>query len=346
MGIFTRFTLRSLARNRVRTAVTVAGIALSTALMTAVLTSVGSMQAALLERTVADEGSWHIFTTDVSDEALNALEADGRTSDIATFEELGSAADCRRWTSYSLTASSWPVQHACPTVAKGSVEPDGRSRYARHGPSSWKGGMPADGRTRSILPDYAQAAQTLGRRRRAAARAPSGPLAGVEHASRSIWEHACTLTEACEPVVLSSVDEWRHSVEQGTGTVNVDPGDVSARTLPWWRGFYERQPPFTGEQSHAVASVLLGRGQRSPAPLTGIGEGEVRRDDGRVRARRGASAAWRRCRRSWSRPRRAWPTMRTRRLYHGNICSRTSASPTDRPIWGTLWMRRGRARAW
>lgn len=57
MGIFTRFTLRSLAKNRVRTAVTVVGIALSTALLAAVLTSVGSMQAALMERTMATEGS-------------------------------------------------------------------------------------------------------------------------------------------------------------------------------------------------------------------------------------------------------------------------------------------------
>ena len=57
MGIFTRFTLRSLAKNRVRTAVTVAGIALSTALLAAVLTSVGSMQAALLQRTMDTEGS-------------------------------------------------------------------------------------------------------------------------------------------------------------------------------------------------------------------------------------------------------------------------------------------------
>ena len=121
MGIFTRFTLRSLARNRVRTAVTVAGIALSTALMTAVLTSVGSMQAALLERTVADEGSWHIFTTDVSDEALNALEADGRTSDIATFEELGSA---RLSEVESYTYGEFVAVRTLPEEAKGSFNPD------------------------------------------------------------------------------------------------------------------------------------------------------------------------------------------------------------------------------
>ena len=53
-GIFTRFTLRSLAQNRVRTAVTVVGIALSTALLAAVLTSVASVQQGLLERM----GAW------------------------------------------------------------------------------------------------------------------------------------------------------------------------------------------------------------------------------------------------------------------------------------------------
>ena len=56
-GIFTRFTLRSLAQNRVRTAVTVVGIALSTALLAAVLTSVASVQQGLLERTMVTEGS-------------------------------------------------------------------------------------------------------------------------------------------------------------------------------------------------------------------------------------------------------------------------------------------------
>lgn len=72
-GIFTRFTLRSLAQNRVRTAVTVVGIALSTALLAAVLTSVASVQQGLLERTMVTEGSWHVYSPDVPAQGIDAL---------------------------------------------------------------------------------------------------------------------------------------------------------------------------------------------------------------------------------------------------------------------------------
>lgn len=55
-NVFTRFTLRSLAANRVRTVVSAVGVALSVALITAVLTSVVSLTNMLVERTAADEG--------------------------------------------------------------------------------------------------------------------------------------------------------------------------------------------------------------------------------------------------------------------------------------------------
>ena len=77
-GIFTRFTLRTLARNRVRTAVTVIGIALSAALLAAVLTSVASVQAGMLERTRATEGSWHVFSSEVPASAVDALAESDR----------------------------------------------------------------------------------------------------------------------------------------------------------------------------------------------------------------------------------------------------------------------------
>ena len=91
-GIFTRFTLRSLAQNRVRTAVTVVGIALSTALLAAVLTSVASVQQGLLERTMVTEGSWHVFSPDVPAQGIDALVESDAVTDLATFRDLGSAA--------------------------------------------------------------------------------------------------------------------------------------------------------------------------------------------------------------------------------------------------------------
>ena len=45
MSIFTRFTIKSLVKNRTRTVVSIIGVALSVALITAVLTSVVSLSA-------------------------------------------------------------------------------------------------------------------------------------------------------------------------------------------------------------------------------------------------------------------------------------------------------------
>lgn len=94
MGIFTRFTLRSLAKNRVRTAVTVVGITLSCALVCAIATSVTSLQGALLTRALETEGAWQAFGSFGPDEAaggLGALAADDHVTDVVTSRELGSA---------------------------------------------------------------------------------------------------------------------------------------------------------------------------------------------------------------------------------------------------------------
>ena len=155
MGIFTRFTLRSLAKNRVRTAVTVVGIALSTALLAAVLTSVGSMQAALMERTMATEGSWHVFSSELSATAVDALADSDQVSDLMTFTKGGTAAlseeDARNLGDF-LTLKSMP------TVAKGSDEPMG-APYALM-PELVEGGMPQTA-DEVILPDYLKG-ETLG----------------------------------------------------------------------------------------------------------------------------------------------------------------------------------------
>ncbi len=94
MGIFTRFTLRSLAKNRVRTAVTVVGIMLSCALVCAIATSVTSLQAALLTRALETEGAWQGYASLAPDEAESTLEklgADDHVTDVVTSQELGSA---------------------------------------------------------------------------------------------------------------------------------------------------------------------------------------------------------------------------------------------------------------
>ena len=58
MSAMTRFTLRSLGANRVRTLVTVAGVALAAALLTAVLTSYTSLENFLYRDEVQRNGLW------------------------------------------------------------------------------------------------------------------------------------------------------------------------------------------------------------------------------------------------------------------------------------------------
>ena len=150
-GIFTRFTLRSLAQNRVRTAVTVVGIALSTALLAAVLTSVASVQQGLLERTMVTEGSWHVFSPDVPAQGIDALVESDAVTDLATFRDLGSAAlapdDANRLGAFIALKTT-------PTTVKGVDEPGG-APYSLM-PELASGRCPRQ-RTRSCCPTISKA---------------------------------------------------------------------------------------------------------------------------------------------------------------------------------------------
>lgn len=66
MSVMTSFTARTLAKNRVRTAVTIAGVTLAAALLTAVLTSVSSLNGYMYESALATGGSHQadVWTTD------------------------------------------------------------------------------------------------------------------------------------------------------------------------------------------------------------------------------------------------------------------------------------------
>ena len=130
-GIFTRFTLRSLAQNRVRTAVTVVGIALSTALLAAVLTSVASVQQGLLERTMVTEGSWHVFSPDVPAQGIDALVESDAVTDLATFRDLGSAAlapdDANRLGAFIALKTTPTTVKGVERAGRRAVLPDARA---------------------------------------------------------------------------------------------------------------------------------------------------------------------------------------------------------------------------
>lgn len=122
MSVMTNFTVRSLAKNRVRTIVSVVGIALSCALITAIFTTLTSLNAGLYQRTLESEGSWQIYASDVSDTSLDSMLQSDRITDMATYEELGSAAfsDEER----NLYGGYLTVKTA-PAAVKGSFEVDG-----------------------------------------------------------------------------------------------------------------------------------------------------------------------------------------------------------------------------
>ena len=89
MSVFTRYTLRSLAKNRTRTAVSIVGVALSVALITAVLTSVVSLSNLLLVRTAADEGWWYGEVANVATSDYERLRTNPDVTDLTGIADLG-----------------------------------------------------------------------------------------------------------------------------------------------------------------------------------------------------------------------------------------------------------------
>ncbi|GKG90557.1 ABC transporter permease [Gordonibacter urolithinfaciens] len=312
MGIFTRFTLRSLAKNRVRTAVTVAGIALSTALLAAVLTSVGSMQAALLQRTMDTEGSWHVFSSDVSGEALEAIAADDRTVDIATFEELGSALLSDE---EAHVVGEFVAVRTLPRAMKGSFEPNGQPLAIM--PEIVEGRLP-ESADEVVLPDYARGIELGGEGART-----DGPLAvGSELAldlGTRLYDNGVD-----GPAVLSSVDNWYRSPERNSGDAEEELVDISERTYRVV-GFYERQPNFPGNNFAASSSsiVALAAPGQTGGALTGAyvrtqGIGSLEDMKAFMAGATGTEDF-------------------SSTYFHTNLFRYLGISD-GRPIWGTLWM--------
>lgn len=93
-NVFTRFTLRSLRANRVRTTVTIVGVALATGLLMAVLASVTSLQAALVNYVRSTDGVWQesfSYTDDATLGNLRTLAGD-HLDRLATRRDLGAVA--------------------------------------------------------------------------------------------------------------------------------------------------------------------------------------------------------------------------------------------------------------
>ena len=95
MNAMTNFTLHSLKANRVRTAVTIAGVALAAALLTAVLTTYFSFTDYLYRSEAANAGTWMAYA-EVNDMAaaegdIARAKGDPRVTGVATLEDAGFA---------------------------------------------------------------------------------------------------------------------------------------------------------------------------------------------------------------------------------------------------------------
>ena len=96
MNAMTNFTLHSLRANRVRTAVTIAGVALAAALLTAVLTTYFSFTDYLYRSEAANAGTWMAYAEAddmaASEADIARAQDDPRVTGVATLEDAGFAA--------------------------------------------------------------------------------------------------------------------------------------------------------------------------------------------------------------------------------------------------------------
>lgn len=91
MSAITKFTRRSLAKNRVRTGVTIAGVALAAALLTGVLTCVTSLNAFLYENEVAENGLWTASAWIDDDATIQDARESVYVTDLVVMRDVGFA---------------------------------------------------------------------------------------------------------------------------------------------------------------------------------------------------------------------------------------------------------------
>ena len=315
MGIFTRFTLRTLGKNRVRTVVTVVGIALSAALLAAVLTSVASVQAGMYERTLATEGSWHVFAPDVSAEGVDALAKRDQVSDLATFRELGSARLSAEDARY---LGDFIAVKTLPTTFKGSSEPEGVPFALM--PEVSEGRLP-EASDEVILPDYCKG-EALGADGTGGVRSEGaldvGSTLALDLGARMVGEGE-------DARVLTSTSASRLAGEGSDGEDEERLVDATERTFTVV-GFYEHQPSFlynnyaVGASSPiALAAASAGAGGASPTGVYLVTKGVGSLEDMKALFQEAAGLE-----------------DLSSTMYHTNLF-RYLGIADDRPIWGTLW---------
>lgn len=91
MNVMRNFTLRSLKRNKKRTAVTIVGVAISAAMITAVTVFVASLVGFIQRGTIADGGNWHAEIRGVEARNIGVIRDSGDVQTAVLSRDLGYA---------------------------------------------------------------------------------------------------------------------------------------------------------------------------------------------------------------------------------------------------------------
>lgn len=91
MNVFTRTTIKTLKKNRMRTLVTIIGIILATAMLTAVTTFISSLQNYMIESVVLQSGNWHGVIYELSKQQAGEIVGEDEVEESAAFQEIGYA---------------------------------------------------------------------------------------------------------------------------------------------------------------------------------------------------------------------------------------------------------------
>jgi len=89
MNIFNKVTLKTLAKNRTRTIVTIVGIMLSTSLITAVTTFTSSMQNCLLQNAIVQNGDWYGGIHSVEKSEVDELNSNDEIAQVTSTQNIG-----------------------------------------------------------------------------------------------------------------------------------------------------------------------------------------------------------------------------------------------------------------
>lgn len=91
MNIINRFTLQTLKKNKVRTAVTIIGILLSTAMFTAVTSIVISLQQYMIDIEINESGAWHGRISELTKEQAEEFQKEQQITDSTLLRNVGYA---------------------------------------------------------------------------------------------------------------------------------------------------------------------------------------------------------------------------------------------------------------